>query len=696
MVIESLKNETMKKLIESVGNLPIRARVVLATLVTFSAFLALLVFIAHHVLHDRMIEGIGVQQRAAAGLMATYVDENLEQRLAALQRLGSRVDVQKLSDTVALQAELRDHGPDERLFNSGVFVLNPDGVAIANVPDDVARVGVNYEDRDFFQRVMASGRPVIGQPVFGQVLQTPVLPIAVPVKDAAGNIIAVLAGIIDLSRPNFFDKLTHSRYGETGYFLLVDRSSHKIIASTDRSRILEDQSPRRSDPLVASHVAGEDATGLSVNPMGVEVLVSAASVSPANWFVAAALPVREAFAPIDAAESRILMMALVLGLLTILLTWLGIRRELKPLQSTLGRVAALMMPGTKLTPLPVERSNEIGQLVMGFNHLIEELADREQRLKESEFRWMFAIEGSGNGLWDWNMQNDTVYFSRQWKAMLGFAEHEIGDSLEEWKRRVHPDDLETTLTAIKKHIEGETDVYESEHRVICKSGEYLWVLDRGVIVNRDAQQRPLRMIGTHTDISKRKAMEEQVQQFAFHDPLTGLPNRRLLHDRFDQVMRASKRGGNYCGLMLLDLDNFKPLNDQHGHAAGDILLAEVAERLRKAVRETDTVARIGGDEFVVLLAQLGSSHESASRHALQIAEKIRLSLAAPYLIKLEGHRGRSVQHHCTASIGLVVFCAGAAGQEDLLRQADARMYAAKMSGRNRVVDVDAGTGEQVA
>lgn len=677
----------MKKLIEATRHLPIRVRVTAATLMIFLVFVWLVVSISSKILYARMTESLGLQQQAVASLMASHVGEHIQTRIGALERLAAKAEANRQTSSAGFQVLLDAFGADSDLFNGGVFVVDSDGELLASIPEGVNRRGLKYDDRDYFRTVMQTGRPVIGEPVLGRALQSPLVVLAVPVKAPGGAVTSVLAGAIDLGGPNFFDRIIDSKYAGSGYFLLIDRTNRMIVTSTDRKRIMEYLDPDTSSQVVVAHLSGDNISSIGRNPHGVEVLTSAQSIPGSNWYVAVSLPTSVAFAPVKQAENTILKMTIILGLATALLTWMGIRHELRPLYVTQKQVDALMLPSANLVPLPVERSNEIGHLVTGFNYLIKEVAKREEKLKESEFRWMFAIDGSGNGLWDWNMQNDTVYYSRQWKAMLGFAEHEIGDSLNEWKHRVHPDDLEMTLAAVKKHVEGEADVFEYEHRILCKNGEYLWILNRGVIVSRDAQQRPLRMIGTHTDISKRKVMEAQIRQFAFNDPLTGLPNRRLFHDRFEQAMRTNKRSGDFCGLMLIDLDNFKSLNDQHGHAAGDLLLIEVASRMRKAVRETDTVARIGGDEFAVLLARLGGSHESASLHALQVAEKMRLSLAVPYLIQPEGYTS-TVQHVCTTSIGLVVFSAGVASQGDLMRQADARMYAAKMMGRNRVVDVD--------
>ena len=204
-------------------------------------------------------------------------------------------------------------------------------------------------------------------------------------------------------------------------------------------------------------------------------------------------------------------------------------------------------------------------------------------------------------------------------------------------------------------------------------------------------------LGIVRDITERKQMEDQVRQLAFYDPLTSLANRRLLNDRLNQVMIGSKRTGHFAALMVLDLDNFKPLNDEHGHVVGDLLLVEVAKRLRACVRETDTVARFGGDEFVVLLTEIGDAVDGARQHAGSVAEKIRVALAAPYQLILQGvEPPLIVEHRCSASIGVVVFLNQVQIRESLLKQADTAMYHAKQQGRNQVQFFDDELSPQVA
>jgi diguanylate cyclase (GGDEF)-like protein/PAS domain S-box-containing protein len=187
-----------------------------------------------------------------------------------------------------------------------------------------------------------------------------------------------------------------------------------------------------------------------------------------------------------------------------------------------------------------------------------------------------------------------------------------------------------------------------------------------------------------TDITERIKSEEEIRKLAFYDALTQLPNRRLLNERLIQAMASSKRSGRYGALLFLDLDNFKPLNDEHGHNVGDLLLIEVAQRITRCVREMDTVARFGGDEFVILLNELDADERISITQAGQVAEKIRLLVAEPYFLASPSDKRGVVEHYCTSSIGIMLFFNHDVGLDSIIKWADMAMYQAKAGGRNRI------------
>jgi diguanylate cyclase (GGDEF)-like protein/PAS domain S-box-containing protein len=227
--------------------------------------------------------------------------------------------------------------------------------------------------------------------------------------------------------------------------------------------------------------------------------------------------------------------------------------------------------------------------------------------------------------------------------------------------------------------------HQIDFRIITRGGELRWFAHVCQPVY-DAAGKYLGQRASNSDITERRQMQEQLRQLAFYDALTQLPNRRLLSDRLSQAMATSKRSDCFCALMMLDLDNFKSLNDTHGHLAGDLLLIEVASRLTSGVREIDTVARTGGDEFVVLLGELNSDQAASTSQAAMIAEKIRLSLVTTYqlVVRHEAQPDILVEHHCSASIGVVLFAGNETRQDDIFKWADAAMYQAKAAGRNQV------------
>jgi len=291
-------------------------------------------------------------------------------------------------------------------------------------------------------------------------------------------------------------------------------------------------------------------------------------------------------------------------------------------------------------------------------------------LHRSRERFALAVQGSKDGIWDWDMRTDEVYYSPRWKSMLGYKEHEIGNRPEEWFDRIHLADRERVTNEIAAHRKGVTPHFESEYRVQHGDETFRWMLSRGLAV-RDASGRALRMAGSQTDITEGKAA----------DALTGLPNRLLFLDRLARLIEHTKRHKDYLfAVMFLDLDGFKMINDSLGHAIGDQLLVEVAKRLEKSLRVSDTVtrieklftlARLGGDEFTILLDQVKDESD-----ATLVAERLIKTMAAPFV--LDGKKVFS-----SVSVGIELSGIGYSNPEDMLRDGDTAMYRAKSLGKGR-------------
>jgi len=291
----------------------------------------------------------------------------------------------------------------------------------------------------------------------------------------------------------------------------------------------------------------------------------------------------------------------------------------------------------------------------------DELRRKEDALRESQQRFALAVRGTNDGVWDWDLRADRVYYSPRWKAMLGYAEEDVGESPADWFRLVHPEDLDRLTGKLTAHRDGQTPHFEHEHRMLHRDGSYRWVLNRGFAL-RDDEGRAYRMAGAQTDVTDRRA----------YDALTGLPNKALFVERLEKVVgRARGTGGQLFAVLFLDLDRFKFVNDSLGHLAGDRLLVTFSQRLEGCVRPGDMIARFGGDEFAILVDDIEGAADAA-----RVADRVQKALAAPF--NLGGP-----EIYISGSIGIALSSTGYDRAEDLLRDADTAMYRAKAGGRAR-------------
>lgn len=296
----------------------------------------------------------------------------------------------------------------------------------------------------------------------------------------------------------------------------------------------------------------------------------------------------------------------------------------------------------------------------------------EQQAKSQEL-WKQAMDAVGDGVWDYDLITGHYFFGPNWRKMLGYQSEPLLPQLETLRALIHEEDQPRFTSYLQGYLQGQFPEYKIEYRIRCKNGEYKWVLSRGMVVERTAEDTPKRMIGTHTDISQSKLLEQSIWQQAHTDNLTGLPNRRLFLDRLQQAIYSSQREQKKFALFFMDLDGFKAVNDQHGHLAGDQLLIEIASRIQKMSRQADTFARFAGDEFAILAINISNS-EDMVLHANKILQVVKEP------IPLNGYAAS-----VSISIGIAIFPDHGCTVDTLIRHADQAMYEAKESGKNTCV-----------
>lgn len=343
---------------------------------------------------------------------------------------------------------------------------------------------------------------------------------------------------------------------------------------------------------------------------------------------------------------------------------------------------------TDATPLTVSShlASLTSTLLLSIGALTLTLERAQHHAAQNEQRYRTLIESATEGIMILDgerarLVNPTLC------ALVGLPENELIDH--SFIDFVHPEDREFALSLHRDRMAGNAQGVESVLRIQSTARGVRWIRVSGITIDWHGKRSTLNFV---TDVTEQREAAEALRELAFHDPLTTLPNRRLFMDRVRQALAANARSGRRLAVMMIDLDNFKPLNDTHGHAVGDQLLITVATRLVENLRASDTAARFGGDEFVLLITNLDPDPAAATTQARQVGQKVLNLLAEPYTLPQPGDcNGLSVEHRCTGTAGIAIANGGGQDPDELIERADAAMYRAKQAGRNRL-EIDDGTG----
>ncbi|WP_432698234.1 diguanylate cyclase domain-containing protein [Marinobacterium sp. YM272] len=576
-------------------------------------------------------------QDISASIVTTVVDQQLRETAAALATLEG---LDRNRDNLS-QTELQAQIASTKSLVSGIdnlLLFDANGTVTGATVDKL--VGGNFAFRDYFQAAIEApkGQLILSPPFQSSLDNNWKFTLSRALYAANGELSGVAAASFDTSLLTRLIGLQLGDESNHGASVILIHAGGMPILRVPLNTGFTRENLILPDSPLSAHIASGQLQSLTegrISSQGSEALLDLRTVAPTGLYLNAPLIVVSAYAKNAAYSEWQLLSLLVIGAYLLL---------------ALGIIFLL-------------RNEE--------SHLIHE-RDIRQKLETQSRRLSSIIEGTNVGTWEWNVQTGEVVFNERWAEIIGYRLDDLGPlSIETWMSYAHPEDLDKSGQLLERHFRGELPYYECEARMRHKNGQWIWVLDRGKVAVWTEDGKPLWMYGTHQEITERKLAEEHTSQLAYFDSLTELPNRRLLHERLDQALIQARRNERTLALMFLDLDNFKPVNDNYGHQMGDRLLVEVAARLRGCVRASDTVGRTGGDEFVILLPEIADAED-----AEKVAQKILATLQQPIALS------ETINVQTPPSIGISICINGANDGPSLMEQADQAMYAAKRAGRN--------------
>ncbi|MGE5469963.1 MAG: EAL domain-containing protein [Bacteroidota bacterium] len=645
----------------------LKARVTLVSLMIFLlAIWTLALFASKILMHDTQ-RMLGDAQESAVSEVAAQIDDEISARLNALERIASAIDEKQLQIPADLQDFLKTKVVFQSLFSGGSFITEATGVGIASYPGTPSRVGLNFADRDYFVSALR-GMTTVGGPVAGKALGHPVLVLATPIRTKT-KVVGVLAGVIDLGMPTFFDRISQHTFGARGNYFVVSKKYRLIIASSEKSRVLEVLPRPGINQKLDRVLEGFEGTQVLVNPKGVEVLSSSKTIPTADWFATISTPTSEVYAPLYMIGKKIMGASLILSLIAGYLTWLMLRRELMPLQNTADLLESASQSLTIPALLSIPREDEIGRLSASFNKLFLALAEQQRRLSDSEGLYRTAFLTSPDALALTRLSDGHfIDVNIPYSALMGWSKEEmVGHTATELGIWPNVGDRLNFIETLGKY--GHCKI---NSEVIAKSRLRLPVAISARTLKLGDEFCILSII---QDLTARNVAIQQIQLLESFDLLTGLPNRKRFKEQLAQTMEAAVLQHRHGALVYVDLDDFNILNDTLGHDEGDALLIEVASRIVDCIPTSDAVARIGGDDFALILRDLDPVPEMAATQAESITQEIRSRLAAPYILN-------QTNHWVSCSIGITLFGEASEQVGEPLKRAELAMYQAKTCGRN--------------
>ena len=642
----------------------LKTRVVLAVALLFLTFASLLTWLTLRHFDQSFRQSLYQEQYLLASTLAKTIDDKLRLSQEQLALTARNLPAQALSDAGKAQDFLDQQAAMQAIFTNGLILLSEQGRIVAESPFLAGRRGRDVTYLEAYQKVTQTRQPYISKPFASPRAQgRPAITISIPLFDSRGERVGRLHGSIELEGRNFLSDLHQARVGQTGYVSLLTRDG-TLISHRNPARILKPVAESGLNPLVHRAMAGFEGSDITMTSRGIEVISSFKHLSTVPWLLSVNRPVSEAEEPLQEAHQILLLVITAGALIVVGLIGLVMRKALAPLDTLTRHVRELPEKQGSERQLSLPRQDEIGILVQAFNDLVISLDQQQQTLRENEARFRSLAELSTDWFWE---QDESFRFVQVSRGIYNadMVPH-LGRT--RWDQPVVSPDAsgwEQHRAQLNRHEDFRDFVYQVRDRLGMVR---TFSISGTPIFDEQGVFRGYRGVGS--DISDRKAAEQRIEYLAYHDALTGLPNRLLVQDRFVQALAQAERNHTRIALVYLDLDNFKAINDSLGHEAGDELLREVARRLRACVRDSDTISRQGGDEFLLMLCDLPDTEVAAA-----IVLKIMDRLQEPVQLGTQ-------ELSTSASIGVAIGPQDGQDFETLRKKADMAMYRSKEAGRN--------------
>jgi diguanylate cyclase (GGDEF)-like protein/PAS domain S-box-containing protein len=607
-----------------------------------------------------------------ANMLADEITQHMSSRIGALERMSEFVAGR--DDRTWLQNELRRNDALLEWFE-GVVIIDESGRVLADWPVVSGRRGLDTAQTEFFRMLKGTQNPYVSEPFVGRASQYPMVLVNVPRFDAQGEFAGVIGGVVSLKTSGLFSRLARMQQS-AGSYAVIFTASGKVLYHPDREKIMSDATPSASNNRWLSEALdGWQGTAVGSLMNGKTGMQAYGQVWPAGWIVGRYLTKEEAHLPLADYIKKLWWIWAVLAVLMLPLLWWLLGRLLRPLRHLETQIGEVGLGRRQHVELATNMQ-ELNQVASTFNRVESERQALLNSLQEREAFLNSILQATPQGMFVANFDGEITYMNPALLDLLGISSTV---PMSQWIDKVHADDREGAMDMWRHSLKTHSEFVRQLRFIRCDPDypeakeETLWleVHARAVMVSQAGLS--LGMVGMVKDITERRQQEALQRWEAEHDPLTGLLNRRGFERRLDEAFAEFQKTSTPSALMLFDLDHFKPINDEGGHALGDEMLRRIAQVVAWEVRRSDHVARQGGDEFGVLLPSCTLSQ------AQKVAESLRQAVADISVT----HEGK--EYRVTLSTGVTAFDDDDQEMNDAVKRADAASYEAKAKGRNAVV-----------